>query len=85
MSRESSPATPRTLADISGMRSLVRRTVAAVMPAAVEKIHGVLGYAPGAVWADELVWDGRLAGRPVAPALVLFPRPAPPAAAPASP
>ncbi len=59
--------------------------LAAVMPAAVEKIHGVLGYAPGAVWADELVWDGRLAGRPVAPALVLFPRPAPPAAAPASP
>jgi len=56
-----------------------------VTPATVQKINAVLGYTPGAVWRDELVWDQRLAGATVAPALVLFPRPAPPtdAAAPA--
>lgn len=44
------------------------------MPGVTEKIHGVLGYVPGAVWKDELVWDGRLAGNKVAESLVLFPR-----------
>jgi methionyl-tRNA synthetase len=46
-----------------------------VMPGAVEKIDGVLGYRPGGAWLDELAWGGRLAGAKLAPALVLFPRP----------
>ena len=51
-----------------------------VTPATTEKINGVLGYAPGAVWREELNWGARLTGGKVAPALVLFPRPPPPAA-----
>ena len=54
------------------------------MPAAAARINGVLGYTPGSVWRDELVWGNRLAGNRVAEALVLFPRPTPPAAAPAA-
>ncbi len=53
-----------------------------VTPATTEKINGVLGYAPGPVWRDELNWSSRLDGAKVAPALVLFPRPAPPEKAP---
>ncbi|HVU33455.1 MAG TPA: methionine--tRNA ligase [Opitutaceae bacterium] len=49
-----------------------------VTPAAAEKIHGVLGYAPRAAWRDELVWGAALNGAKVAPGLVLFPRPEPP-------
>ncbi len=49
-----------------------------VTPTTTEKINAVLGYTPGPVWRDELNWDGRLAGKQVAAALVLFPRPAPP-------
>ncbi len=48
-----------------------------VTPGTSEKIHGVLGYKPGADWRAELVWDSRLTGSKVAPALVLFPRPQP--------
>ena len=48
-----------------------------VTPTATRKINEVLGYTPGAVWRDELIWDGRLGGAKVAPSLVLFPRPAP--------
>ncbi len=48
-----------------------------VMPAASEKILGVLGYQPGPDWRAELDWGHRLDGRQVAGALVLFPRPAP--------
>ena len=51
-----------------------------VTPGAAAKINGVLGYTPGAVWRDELVWGAKLTGATVAPALVLFPRPTPPAA-----
>ena len=51
-----------------------------VTPATTEKINAVLGYTPGAVWQDELVWGAKLHGAKVAPALVLFPRPLPPAA-----
>ena len=51
-----------------------------VTPSTTEKINAVLGYTPGAEWWAELNWDGRLAGCKVAGALVLFPRPAPPAA-----
>jgi methionyl-tRNA synthetase len=48
-----------------------------VIPAAAEKIRGVLGYAPGADWRVELEWSTKLTGAKVAPSLVLFPRPAP--------
>ena len=51
-----------------------------VTPGASAKINGVLGYAPGPVWRDELVWGAKLTGATVAPALVLFPRPEKPAA-----
>jgi methionyl-tRNA synthetase len=51
-----------------------------VTPGASAKINAVLGYTPGAVWRDELVWGTKLAGATVAPALVLFPRPEKPAA-----
>ncbi len=50
------------------------------MPGAAAKINGVLGYTPGPVWREELVWGAKLAGATVAPALVLFPRPEKPAA-----
>jgi methionyl-tRNA synthetase len=40
----------------------------------------VLGYTPGPVWRDELVWGSKLTGAKVAASLVLFPRPLPPAA-----
>lgn len=52
-----------------------------VMPTTAEKINAVLGYTPGPSWRDELVWGSRLTGAKVAEALVLFPRPAPPAKA----
>jgi methionyl-tRNA synthetase len=53
-----------------------------VMPGATEKICAVLGYTPAGTWAEELAWGHRLEGSKVATALVLFPRPAPPAKAP---
>jgi methionyl-tRNA synthetase len=46
-----------------------------VMPGAMERINGVLGYHPAGAWLGELEWGGRLAGSKVAAALVLFPRP----------
>lgn len=49
-----------------------------VTPSTTKKINEVLGYTPGASWKDELVWGAKLNGAKVAPALVLFPRPAPP-------
>ncbi len=52
-----------------------------VMPTAAAKINAVLGYTPGATWRDELAWGTKLTGHTVAAALVLFPRPAPPAKA----
>jgi methionyl-tRNA synthetase len=48
-----------------------------VTPATSEKINRVLGYTPAGHWRDELTWGHRLDGATVAPALVLFPRPAP--------
>ncbi len=54
-----------------------------VTPAASAKIASVLGYVPGAAWRDELAWGTRLNGAKVAPALVLFPRPATEKTAPA--
>jgi methionyl-tRNA synthetase len=67
---------------LATMAEALRLAVAAlqhVIPTAAEKINGVLGYQPGPVWRDELVWGSRLAGRKVAESLVLFPRPQPPA------
>ncbi len=52
-----------------------------VTPSTTEKINAVLGHRPGAVWRDELAWGSKLTGSRVAEALVLFPRPAPPAPA----
>lgn len=49
--------------------------LAAVIPASVEKIQGVLGATPGTDWKAELVWDHRLTGRKVAETAILFPRP----------
>lgn len=49
--------------------------LAAVMPGTTRKIHDVLGYTPGPVWREELVWGGRLAGCKVAATAILFPRP----------
>ncbi|MBL9204789.1 MAG: methionine--tRNA ligase [Opitutaceae bacterium] len=48
--------------------------LAAVMPGTTRKIQGVLGYTPGSVWADELVWGNRLTGCKVAATAILFPR-----------
>ena len=73
---------------LATMAEALRLAVAllqAVMPAAAARINGVLGYTPGPVWRDELNWDDRLAGAKVAEALVLFPRPPPPAAKSAKP
>jgi methionyl-tRNA synthetase len=50
-----------------------------VVPTTTAKINGVLGYTPGADWRAELEWGTKLNGAKVAEALVLFPRPAPPA------
>jgi methionyl-tRNA synthetase len=66
------------LASLAVMAEALRLAAVAlrpVMPGAVEKIDGVLGYRPGGAWLDELAWGGRLAGAKLAPALVLFPRP----------
>jgi len=51
----------------------------AVMPETSQKIYGVLGYQPGSVWSDELVWGNKLAGNKVAETAILFPRPEKPA------
>jgi methionyl-tRNA synthetase len=72
-----------TLATIAEALRLSVALIQHVTPATTEKINAVLGYTPGAVWRDELTWDGRLTGAKVAGALVLFPRPAPPEKAPA--
>jgi methionyl-tRNA synthetase len=49
-----------------------------VIPTTTAKINTVLGYTPGADWRAELEWGGRLMGKKVEGALVLFPRPLPP-------
>jgi methionyl-tRNA synthetase len=68
-----------SVATMSEALRLGTALLTAVMPGTVEKINAVLGYAPGAVWQNELAWDGRLTGMKVAEALVLFPRPEKPA------
>lgn len=54
--------------------------LAAVMPDTTAKIYGVLGYTPGPVWREELVWGAKLTGSKVAENAILFPRPQAPAA-----
>jgi methionyl-tRNA synthetase len=49
-----------------------------VTPDTCGKVNAALGYTPGADWRAELAWSGKLTGAKVTPALVLFPRPAPP-------
>jgi methionyl-tRNA synthetase len=46
-----------------------------VTPSTAQKVNAVLGYTPGTVWRDELVWGSKLNGSKVAASLVLFPRP----------
>ena len=63
---------------LATMAEALRLAVAAIVhvtPSTTAKINAVLGYTPGATWAEELQWGGRLNGSAVAPALVLFPRP----------
>lgn len=69
-----------SLATMAEALRLATALLPAVMPGAAEKINAVLGYKSGVLWKDELAWDGRLQGNKVAEALVLFPRPQPPAA-----
>jgi methionyl-tRNA synthetase len=66
-----------SLATMAEALRLTAALLQAVMPATTEKINAVLGYTPGTVWREELVWGARLTGSKVAAALVLFPRPAP--------
>jgi methionyl-tRNA synthetase len=75
-------------ASLATMAEALRLAVALIQhvtPVASERINAVLGYKPGAIWRNELNWDSRLAGSKVAESLVLFPRPAPPAAEPTAP
>ncbi len=74
-----------SLATMAEALRLAAALLQAVMPTTTEKINGVLGYTPGAIWRDELAWGTRLTGRKVAEALVLFPRPQPADKAPAKP
>ena len=69
-----------TLATMAEALRLAAALIQHVMPATTEKINAVLGYTPGVIWRDELVWGAKLTGAKVAPALVLFPRPVPAAA-----
>jgi methionyl-tRNA synthetase len=64
-----------SLATIAEALRLGATLLQAVMPSTTEKIQAALGYAPGAVWREELGWGGRLTGCKVQASLVLFPRP----------
>ncbi|MFA5262793.1 MAG: methionine--tRNA ligase [Opitutaceae bacterium] len=68
-----------SLATMAEALRLSSSLIQAVMPATTQKIHAALGYAPGAVWREELAWGGKLEGCKVQATLVLFPRPQPPA------
>ena len=67
-----------SLATMAEALRLASTALQHVIPTAVEKINAALGYTPGAIWRDELVWGAKLNGGKVQTALVLFPRPAPP-------
>jgi methionyl-tRNA synthetase len=66
-----------SLATMAEALRLSAALLQAVMPATTAKINEVLGYQPTGTWRDELTWGTKLVGAKVAPALVLFPRPAP--------
>jgi methionyl-tRNA synthetase len=63
-----------TMAEALRLASVALRPI---MPAATDRINGVLGYRPAGTWLGELEWGSRLAGSRVEAALVLFPRPLP--------
>jgi methionyl-tRNA synthetase len=69
-----------TLATIAEALRLANALLPAVMPSTSQKINGVLGYEPGAIWKDELNWGTKLTGKKVAETAILFPRPEKPAA-----
>ncbi|MEO6996053.1 MAG: class I tRNA ligase family protein [Lacunisphaera sp.] len=66
-----------SLATMAEALRLAVAVIQMVTPMASAKINEVIGYTPGAIWRDELVWGTKLNGAKVAPSLVLFPRPAP--------
>jgi len=66
-----------TLATMAEALRLAAVALRPVMPDTSAKIGEVLGYAGGGPWRNALVWGNALEGAKVAPALVLFPRPAP--------
>ncbi len=75
----------RLRTSLATMAEALRLAVALIqhiVPDTATKINAVLGHQPRGQWRSELEWDGRLTGAKVAPSLVLFPRPTPPAAKP---
>jgi methionyl-tRNA synthetase len=68
-----------SLATMAEALRLAVALVQHVIPATTAKINEVLGYTPGTDWKAELEWGAKLVGAKVAPSLVLFPRPLPPA------
>ncbi len=70
-----------SLATMAEALRLANALLRAVMPTAHDRINAVIGHQPGADWRAELHWGDRLTGNKVAEALVLFPRPTPPAKA----
>ncbi len=71
-----SPAVLRnTLATMAEALRLAVALIQHVTPSTTAKVNAALGYTPGPVWREELVWGAKLTGAKVAPALVLFPRP----------
>jgi methionyl-tRNA synthetase len=69
-----------SLATMAEALRLAVALIQPVTPTTTERINAVLGHKPGADWRDELAWGTKLTGMKVAESLVLFPRPAPPAA-----
>lgn len=68
-----------SLATMAEALRLAASLIVHVTPGTSAKILEVLGAKAGADWRADLAWDHRLTGAKVAPALVLFPRPQPPA------
>ncbi|HVU18942.1 MAG TPA: methionine--tRNA ligase [Candidatus Didemnitutus sp.] len=65
-----------SLATMAEALRLAASLLQTVMPSTTEKINGVLGNSPAGDWRADLQWGNRLTGSKVAPALVLFPKPA---------
>ncbi len=77
---EDAPRLRTALATMAEALRLATTALQPVMPGAVEQIRAAIGYTATAGWREELVWGQRLVGAKVGEALVLFPRPRPPAA-----